>query len=259
MKTNDISSWFGLEGTVCVVAGASGLLGKVSCRALADCGAQVVALDVSFAEKVPGENLVVDLTQEQAVNSFFKDLESSKHFKGVKDRVFINCSYPRTENWSKLAFENVTLDDWNRNLELHLGSTFLFTQKSARFLDKSGGGSIINFGSIYGSVGPDLSVYEGTSMTMPSPYAAIKAGAVALTRFVATTYGGKNIRANVICPGGIENGQPESFVRNYSRRTPMGRMGTPAEIAGVVAFLSGPAARYITGQVITVDGGLTAW
>ena len=246
--------WFGLQDTTCVVAGAAGLLGAAVARALTECGAQVIGLDREKGEYVQE---VLDVTDEKSLQGFFSRL-SQRPEKGRR-WVFANVSYPRTPDWGTLGFENFTLEKWNQNVEMHLGSCFHFTQQAVDFLKAQKGGSIINFGSIYGLVGPDLRVYSGTSMQNPVAYAAIKAGTIGLTRYVATAFGKDGIRANVICPGGIENQQPASFVEAYNNRTPLGRMGTPDEIAGAVAFLAGPAAKYISGQVLAVDGGWTAW
>ena len=136
MNVTGLSSWFGLSGTSCIVAGANGLLGRESCRALIGCGADVLGLDLSFSAPTYGETRDLDITQEQALNGFFTELESSQRAKTAKAWAFINCSYPRTQNWASLRFDNVTMNDWNRNVELHLGSTFLFTQNSVRFLEK---------------------------------------------------------------------------------------------------------------------------
>ena len=251
-----VESWFGLSGTTAVVTGADGLLGRACAKALADCGASVIGVDLKF-EKKSESQVVLDVTSPQAITSFFSGL--SQLAPGTKRWVFVNCAYPRTENWGKLGFENVTFEDWDANVRMHLGSAFQLTKESVLFMKKNGGGSLLNFGSIYGQRGPDLSIYEGTSIQNPVPYAAIKAGITGLTRYVATAFGDKAIRANVICPGGIENGQPGTFVQAYEDRTPLGRMGTPEDIAGLVAFLAGPSAEYITGQTISVDGGWTAW
>ena len=126
-------------------------------------------------------------------------------------------------------------------------------------MKRQGGGSIINFASIYGVVAPDFSIYEGTDMTMPVAYSAIKGGIITLSKYFATYYGGDNIRVNAISPGGIFSGQAESFVDRYAQKTPMKRMGTPEEIAGAVVFLSSNASSYVTGQNLLVDGGWTAW
>jgi NAD(P)-dependent dehydrogenase (short-subunit alcohol dehydrogenase family) len=257
----DLKSWFGLGDSVVVVAGANGLLGRACVDALVECGAKVVALDL---ETLKGDwdqarvtSWAVDLTDETAVVGVFARLGAEDG--GRKQWAFVNCAYPRTKNWGSLGFLNVSAADWNKNVEMHLGASFVFTRESVRFLELRGGGAIVNFGSIYGVLGPDLRIYDGTPMQNPSPYAAIKAGVESMTRYVATTYGAKGIRANTVCPGGIFNQQPESFVGHYEHRTPLRRMGTPEDIAGAVAYLVGPSARYVTGQTLLVDGGWSAW
>ena len=126
-------------------------------------------------------------------------------------------------------------------------------------MKEQGGGSIINIGSIYGTVAPDFSIYAGTEMTMPVAYSAIKGGIIALTRYIATYYGSSNIRANVVSPGGIIDRQAQTFIDRYIEKTPLDRMGTPPDVAGAVLFLASDASAYITGQNLLVDGGWTAW
>jgi NAD(P)-dependent dehydrogenase (short-subunit alcohol dehydrogenase family) len=253
MMKSRLETWFSLKGKTCVVAGSSGLLGRACVRALQDCGAEVIELDL----KATGRGRI-DLTRAGDLEKFFKDLKKTAR-SAQGQWCFINCSYPRTENWALLGFENFSLHDWNKNVELHLGSAYHFTHLAVEFLKKRKGGRIINFSSIYGISGPDLKIYQGTSMQNPVAYSAIKSGIIGLTRYVATVFGSRGITANVICPGGIKNKQPKNFIKAYSDRTPLGRMGKPNEIAGAVAFLAGPAADYITGQVVPVDGGWTAW
>jgi NAD(P)-dependent dehydrogenase (short-subunit alcohol dehydrogenase family) len=96
-------------------------------------------------------------------------------------------------------------------------------------------------------------------MQNPSPYAAIKAGVVGMSRYIAAVYGKDQIRSNVVCPGGVRDQQPGSFVEKYAERTPMGRMAEPAEVAAVISHLCEPGSKYVSGAVIPVDGGWTAW
>lgn len=95
-------------------------------------------------------------------------------------------------------------------------------------------------------------------MTMPSAYSAIKGGVITMSRFLATYYGPFGVRCNCVSPGGIEDGQPESFVRKYEELTPLRRMGVPEDVVGAVVFLASDAASYVTGQNLVVDGGWTA-
>ena len=117
---------------------------------------------------------------------------------------------------------------------------------------------VINITSIYGVVGNDFTVYEGTGGTSPAAYSAIKGGLINFTRYLASYFGKYNIRANCVSPGGIFNHQNEIFVKNYEKKVPMQRMGTPEDIAPSVAFLLSEDAKYITGQNLIIDGGWTA-
>ena len=127
------------------------------------------------------------------------------------------------------------------------------------------GGSIIQFGSTYGVLGQDLTVYKGTDMSENMTYAAIKGGITNLTRLMASYFGKYNVRVNTICPGGISGhvaGKSDSqnpiFLENYCNKVPLKRMGKPEEIASVVLFLSSEASAYMIGTTIMVDGGWSA-
>jgi len=101
-------------------------------------------------------------------------------------------------------------------------------------------------------------VYDGTSMTMPAAYSAIKGALVNFTRYLASYLGPYNIRVNTVSPGGIFDNQNATFVANYEKKVPMRRMGLPEDISPMVSFLLSEDARYITGQNIIIDGGWTA-
>lgn len=117
---------------------------------------------------------------------------------------------------------------------------------------------IVNIGSIYGVLGNDPSLYEGTEVPpTPAWYAASKGAMVALTKWQSTNLA--PVRSNCICPGGIFRGHSDNFNRGYAAKVPLGRMATEDDIVGPVLFLCSDAARYITGQVLMVDGGYSAW
>jgi len=122
-------------------------------------------------------------------------------------------------------------------------------------------GKIINIASMAGMVGRDRRIYERSSMKgQPVEYAASKAGVIGLTLDLAGLLGPQGICVNAISPGGFERGQPPQFIRDYSDRTPLGRMGRDGiDLNGAVLFLASPASDYVTGHNLVVDGGFTIW
>jgi NAD(P)-dependent dehydrogenase (short-subunit alcohol dehydrogenase family) len=119
-------------------------------------------------------------------------------------------------------------------------------------------GSLINMASIYGIQGPDFTVYEGTNMTNPVGYAAIKGGIINLTKYLASYYGQFKIRVNSVSPGGVFDNQPPAFVTNYEKKVPLKKMALPDDIAPSIVFLLSNEASYITGHNLIVDGGWSA-
>ena len=157
------------------------------------------------------------------------------------------------------SVERYTQDDFNKVLSVNVTGTFLCSRAVAEVMKKDRGGSIINIASIYGVVAADPSIYAGSGINSPAAYAASKGAIVNLTRYLAVTWAKENIRVNSISPGGVFNDQPEEFVSNYSKRTPLGRMAKKSDLKGAVVFLASPASGYITGHNLLVDGGWTAW
>jgi NAD(P)-dependent dehydrogenase (short-subunit alcohol dehydrogenase family) len=126
------------------------------------------------------------------------------------------------------------------------------------------GGSIIQTASIYGAVAPDQRIYEGSKyldrqINTPAVYSVSKAAVIGLTRYLATYWADKGIRVNALSPGGVESGQNETFIRNYSSRIPLGRMARADEVVSTLIFLASDASSYVTGQNFLVDGGLSVW
>mgnify|MGYP000570870335 FL=1 len=145
-----------------------------------------------------------------------------------------------------------------KNVDLQLNSTFLCCQLVLEIMKKQKSGSIVNMASIYGVVGPDFSIYNGTTMTMPAAYSAIKGGVVNFTRYLACYFGPHSIRINSVSPGGVFNNQESVFVENYVKNVPLRRMALPNDISPAVAFLLSDNSSYLTGQNIIIDGGWTS-
>lgn len=250
---------FNLKGKVVLVVGGAGLIGSEIVKGLSDFGANVYIADNNkkAADKLKAKNakfIYLDITSEDSVHKALSEV-----YNGAKKiDVLINCSYPRTSDWG-LKLEDVPFDSWKENVNNHLGGYFLCSKVAADLMEKKAKGVIINFASIYGVVAPDFSIYKGTKMTMPVAYSAIKGGIIAFTKYLATYYAKNNIRANVISPGGVFNGQDSAFLKKYAKKTPLNRMADPKDIVGAVIFLSSDASSYITGQNFIVDGGWSVW
>jgi NAD(P)-dependent dehydrogenase (short-subunit alcohol dehydrogenase family) len=173
----------------------------------------------------------------------------------INAAAFVGTS--ELEGWA-VPFEQQTVETWRQALEVNLTSIFALSQAALPELKKGGGGSIINIASIYGVVGPDMRLYEGTGMSNPAAYGASKGGLLQLTRWLSTALAPK-VRVNAITPGGIARGQDAKFVERYNSRVPLQRMGTEEDIKGAGVFLASDLSRYVTGQNLIVDGGWTAW
>jgi NAD(P)-dependent dehydrogenase (short-subunit alcohol dehydrogenase family) len=260
MKNISYKNLFSLSGKTALVTGGAGLIGREIVKALREFDATVHIADIQ-------KDKVADLINKNDIKYIHLDMTSGDSIEKaiadvVKEKgridIFVNSAYPRTSDWG-LQFEKVPLESWKKNVDSQLGGYFYCCQKVAEIMERQGGGSIINLGSTYGVVAPDFSIYEDTEMTMPVAYSAIKGGSIALTRYLAVYYAQRGVRANTVSPGGVFDNQPRPFVEKYSRKTPMGRMGSASEVVGAVVFLASDASSYVTGQNILVDGGWTAW
>lgn len=255
---------FSLKGKVAFITGGVGLIGTEITKALADAGAKVVILDIDQPKseklrqelKDEGKNIEVETFDITDLPKVDETIDGLKQRYGSID-IWINTAYPRTADWSNNV-EDLTIESWRKNIDMHLNSYSWISRKVCLIMKEQKRGSLINFGSIYGVVGNNFNIYEGTEMCPPMAYPAIKGGITNLDRYLASYFGKDNVRVNTICPGGIFDSQNPTFVKKYCDNTPLKRMGTSADIASAVLFLASDASSYITGITLMVDGGWTA-
>ena len=249
-----------LSGQVALVTGAGHGIGRASALALAQAGAQVVASDIDFARAAETEQLIkeagyealaalADVTDEQAMSAVVENIVRTH---GRLDILHANAGVLMAGT----ALSH-TLEEWDRTYTVNVRGTFLTVRAALPQMIKQKSGAIIITASVSGLVGePDLAAYNSS-----------KGALVNLTRQLAVEYAGHGIRVNGICPGWIETGfndpvlgQLDSVALDQlvARQVPLGRQGTPEDIAPSVVFLASDWARYITGQLLPIDGGLTS-
>lgn len=242
-----------LENKIILVTGGNGLLGKEIIKRISFEGGKCVNVDINHETSDDLSYYNCDITKPGSIDECVAAV--IKKYKKIDGLV--NNAYPRTSDWGA-KFEDVLFDSWQKNVDWQLNSYFYFTQQVSKIMIGQGNGSIVNLASVYGLVGPDFTVYDGTAMTMPAAYSAIKGGIINFTRYLASYLGPHNVRVNTVSPGGIFDNQNPLFVDNYKRKVPMKRMGLPSDISPSIAFLLSEDAGYITGQNLAIDGGWTA-
>jgi 3-oxoacyl-[acyl-carrier protein] reductase len=239
-----------LGGRVALVTGSTRGIGREIAATLAGCGARVavVGRDAVRAEEAAktiggaARGYAADVADTAQVTSL---VESVERDFGSLDILVNNAGLTRDNILLRLKDE-----DWDAVLGANLRGAFATIRAAARTMMKRRWGRIINISSVVGLIGN-----KGQSN-----YAASKAGLIGLTKSVAKEFASRNILANVIAPGFIETDMTSAMTADaraaLSSQIPLERLGTPKDIAGVVAFLSSEHAAYITGQVFVVDGGL---
>lgn len=241
-----------LKNKIIVVVGGCGMLGKEFVKQIRENDGTAINADINQKSDLNQFTFECDITNENSIKNLIENV--IKKFGRIDG--WINTAYPRTADWGD-KIDNIDFDSFRKNVDMHMNGYFIASKLAIDAMLPNKKGSLINIASIYGVVGPDFSIYEGTEMTTPVAYSAIKGGLINLGQYLASYYGKSGIRVNTISPGGIFDNQPESFLTNYNKKVPLKRMGTPEDIAPGVVYLLSDAANYVTGHNLIIDGGWT--
>jgi len=254
-----------LSNQVIVITGGAGLIGQEFVKAVVEQNGIAIIADIN--EDV-GEKVKESLSQElntQNIDFIKLDITSKDSLQNCIDYLdntygkidaLVNNAYPRNKNYARHFFD-VEYEDFVENVGLNLGGYFTTSQQFAKYFQTQGYGNIINISSIYGVVAPKFEIYDGTSMTTPVEYTAIKSGLIHLTKYMAKYFKGMNIRVNTLSPGGIFDNQPEPFLEKYKEQCLNKGMLDKSDLSGTLIYLLSDISKYINGQNIIVDDGFS--
>jgi len=236
-----------------VIIGSSGLIGSSVATYLSQKDHRLFLGDITCSNTTLLDKttyMQVDIMCEESMSNFLRKAVCTL---GRID-AFIPLAYPRPDTWGK-TLSSLTFESINYHLSCQLGTTLLAMKYIQEIFLKQGNGNIILFSSVQGSHPPKFWHYDDTDMSCPIEYAAAKAAVIAVTKYLAKSFKGKNIRVNCISPGGVFNDQNEHFVDRYKKSCLNKGLLDPTDITGLVEFLISDASLAINGQNIVVDDG----
>jgi NAD(P)-dependent dehydrogenase (short-subunit alcohol dehydrogenase family) len=251
-----------LSGRNLLITGGAGRIGSAVARAAFSEGANVVLADIainrlndvvnSFAPGGQGRVHVVvaDVTTKAGINGL---IDQAVAAVGPLTSA-VHSAYPISAGWGT-PFEELQDSFLNEDLAGQLGGAILFSQQILRHFQENDGGDLVHVSSIQGVCAPKFQHYQGTTMTSPIEYSAIKAGVIAITRWLAKYHSNQNIRVNCVSPGGILDKQAPAFLERYRDSCANIGMLSGEQVASAIVFLLSPAAEAITGQNLIVDDG----
>jgi NAD(P)-dependent dehydrogenase (short-subunit alcohol dehydrogenase family) len=258
---------FDLSGKVALVAGGTGYLGFPVAQALAKQGAAVVvasrdlgriASAVTALRAAAAHDRVLGLQLDMGDERSIQETVTTALERFGRLDILVNATF----GGGRKRFDELDATTMDQANHVHITGGFLLARSAAEAMDH--GGSIITYSSMYGLVAPDLTIYSPPLPPNPVEYGMAKAALCQMTRYLAAHYGPRGIRVNAVAPGAFTNPRPdfpadEAYLRRQAAKTMLGRIGRRDETAGAVVFLASDESSYVTGTVLCIDGGWTAW
>ena len=259
-----------LKDKTILITGAGGVLGSSHVDFLLECGAYVVATDL------PGERSAalktrfkssskffycdLDISNEEQIRNIFQFLAEAKlHPNVVINNAAITGELLMGQGGSFPVFADTSIADWEKTLRVNLTGPFLLARQMDIDIIGNYPCQLINVASMYALNGPHHDIYDGMPFQSFSAYTASKAGIHGLTVWLAGYWAGRDCTVNTLAPGPVFNGHSRDFRERVSGLTMANKMAEPREISSALAFLCSESSRYITGQMLNVDGGFSAW
>lgn len=269
---------FLLNGRVIVVTGAAGLLGIMHVKAILEAGGIPILIDINQAKldevianlkKEYPENQIYgyvgDITDREDIEKIKEDiLEKVGHVDGLINNA---CNNPQMKGCKKGVgrFETFSREEWNQDLDVGLYGAVCCSQVFGEIMAEQGNGVILNIASDLGIIAPNQNLYRNEALSeeeqpkKPVTYSATKWGLIGVTKYLSTYWAEKNVRANAVAFGGVFNFQNVEFLKRIKELIPLGRMASKDEYIGSIIYMLSDASSYMTGSVVIVDGGRTAW
>ena len=270
---------FFIKDNVVIITGAAGLLGEMHSRAVIEAGGIPVLIDIneeklqekkqalkaSYGEGTKLETYVADITKKEELKNILNDL--IKKYNRVDSLINNACNNPKMKN-SKLGsgrFEDFDTEEWDADLSVGLYGAMCCSQVFGEYMSKNGGGVILNISSDLGVIAPNQNLYkidgekEENQPKKPVTYSVVKWGVIGLTKYLSTYWADKNVRSNAVAFGGVFNNQSKEFLDRVTQLIPMGRMASKDEYMSSIIYLISDASSYMTGALVSIDGGRTAW
>ena len=269
---------FSLENRIIIITGAAGLLGRMHTRAVLDADGIPVMLDIDANKLEEAAKEICKDYKEKLILSYAISITDKKQIEQVLSDIvkkygrldgLINnaCNNPTMKDSSlgQGRFESFNYKEWLEDVDVGLYGAMCCSQIFGGYMAEHGGGIILNIVSDLGIIAPNQNLYhidcemEKQQPKKPVTYSVIKWGLIGLTKYLSTYWAKEKVRANAIAFGGVYNNQSDIFLSRIAELIPMGRMAVRDEYMGSIVYMLSDASSYMTGSVVTVDGGRTAW